>query len=221
MSLKYYPSFRIKPNLNTTGNEFMLEGKPYVGKYYETYDGKFFSGANPVIGSNKQLSPIVNYPNTPGLDNLDISISAKRSLASNTKSQNNLASTTGVEIGALDPTEPAGYQPKPLESDYNRGFFNRYFVKKVNESGYIKEISVEEYNKIQDGSATYDVSFYQTEKVMWKLTGPLNTVRLSQYDIRAGIIDTNKRLIETTDARFKGLKTYIGEEYAKFSRATQ
>jgi hypothetical protein len=211
MSLKYYPSFRIKPNLNTTGDQFVLNGKPYVGKYYETYDGRFFSGANPIVGSNEQLSPIANYPNTPGLDTLIVSNSTKRTLASTTKAQ----------TGALNPTEPAGYQPKPLDSDYNRGYFNRYFVKKVNETGYIKEISVEEYNKIQDGSALYDVSFYQTEKILWKLTGPLNTVRLSQYDIRAGIVDTNKRLIETTDQRFLGLKTYIGDEYAKFSRPTQ
>lgn len=211
MSLRYYPSFRIKPNLNATGNQFTLNGRPYVGKYYQTYDGKFFSGPNPTLGPNERLTPNVAYPNTPGLNIAALSPSAKRDLASKTKAQTN----------PIDPTEPTGYYPKPLESDYNRGYFDRYFVKKINETGYIKEISVDEYNKIQNGSATYDVSFYQTEKVIWKLTGPLNTVRLSQYDIRAGIIDTNKRLVEATDARFLGLKAYIGEEYAKFSRATQ
>jgi len=211
MALRYYPSFRIKPNLNSTGNQFTLNGRPYVGKYYETYDGKFFSGPNPTLGPNERLIPNVAYPNTPGLASSGLSRSAKKDLAAKTKSQTN----------PLDLTEPASYQPKPLETDYNRGYFNRYFVKKINETGYIKEISFEEYSKIQDGSATYDVSFYQIEKIMWKLTGPLNTVRLSQYDIRAGIVDTNKRLVETTDARFLGLKAYIGEEYAKFSRATQ
>lgn len=211
MSLRYYPSFRIKPNLNTTGNEFVLNGRPYVGKYYQTYDGKFFSGPNPTVGPNERLSPILSYPNAPGLNSSGLSPSAKRTLASKTKAQ----------TSPLDPTEPAGSQPKPLESDYARGYFNRYFVKKINETGYIKEISIEEYNKIRDGSALYDVTYYQTEKLMWKLTGPLNTVRLSQYDIRAGVVDTNKRLVEATDARFLGLKAYIGEEYAKYSRATQ
>lgn len=211
MSLRYYPSFRIKPNLNTRGDQFFLNGKPYVGKYYETYDGKFFSGPNPVLGPNEMLSVIENHPNTPGLDSIGRSNYAKGKLASTTKSQTNIS----------DPTEPSSYQPKPLESDYSRGYFNRYFVKKVNEAGYVKEISQQEYTSIQDGSATYDVSYYQTETTMWKLTGPLNTVRLSQYDIRAGIIDTNKRLIETKDANFLGLKLYIGEEYDKFSRPTQ
>jgi hypothetical protein len=211
MSLRYYPSFRIKPNLNATGNEFTLNGKPYVGKYYETYDGKFLSGPNPVLGPNELLAPNVDYPNSPGLNLSGLSPSAKRSLASKTKSQTNI----------VDPTEPTSYQPKPLESDYTKGYFYRYFVKKINERGYVKEISETEYKSIQDGSATYDVSYYQTERIMWKLTGPLNTVRLSQYDIRAGITDANKRIVETVDQRFLGLKTYIGEEYAKFSRPTQ
>ena len=211
MALRYYPSFRIKPNLNAKGNEFVLNGKPYVGKYYQTYDGKFFSGPNPTLGPNEQLIPNVAYPNTPGLNLNGLSTSTKKDLASKTKAQTN----------SIDPTEPTSYQSKPLEQDYSRGYFNRYFVKKINETGYIKEISETEYLSIKDGTATYDVSFYQIEKLMWKLTGPLNTVRLSQYDIRAGVFDTNKRLVETTDARFLGLKTYIGEEYAKFSRATQ
>ena len=132
-----------------------------------------------------------------------------------------MASKTKAETNYTDTTEPTSYQPKPLESDYTKGYFYRHFVKKINEKGYIKEISETEYKSIQDGSATYDVSYYQTERIMWKLTGPLNTVRLSQYDIRAGITDANKRIVENVDQRFLGLKTYIGEEYAKFSRPTQ
>jgi hypothetical protein len=211
MSLRYYPSFRIKPNLNATGKEFLLNGKPYVGKYYETYDGKFYSGPNPILGPNEPLSPNLDYPNTPGLKLSGLPESAKRTFANTTKSK----------VSATDPTQPTSYQPNPLESDYAKGYFYRYFVKKVNEMGYIKEISETEYISIDNGTATYDVSYYQIERIMWKLTGPLNTVRLSQYDIRAGIIDTNKRLVETVDKRFLGLKTYIGEEYSKLSRPTQ
>ena len=217
MPLRYYPSFRIKPNLNATGKEFVLNGKPYVGKYYQTYDGKFFSGPNPTLGPNDPLAPIENYPTADGLRLTGFSNSAKAKYANVTK----VGSINNVSTSNINATEPTSYQPKPLESDYVKGYFMRFFVKKVNENGYVKEISEEEYLTIQDGSAPYDVSYYQIESVMWKLTGPLNTVRLSQYDIRAGIIDTNKRLVETKDVKFLGLKAYIGEEYSKFSRATQ
>lgn len=57
--------------------------------------------------------------------------------------------------------------------------------------------------------------------MLWKLTGPLNNKRVSQYDTRAGIIDTNKRLVETKNKTFIGLKEFIGEDYAKFSRPTE
>ncbi len=211
MSIRYYPSFRVKTNLNTAGNEFQLNGAPYTGKYYATFDGKFYAGANPIFGSNERLLPIAKYINDVGLKKLGLREEARAEFATRTK----------VQIDLSNSVEPTSYQARPTEEDYSKGYFFRFFVKKVNEKGYIKEISEQEFVGINSGTVPYDVSYYQTESVMWKLTGPLNTVRLSQYDIRAGIIDTNKRLVETKDVKFLGLKTFIGEEYAKFSRAIQ
>jgi len=210
MAIRYYPSFRIKTNLNTNGSEFRLNGIPYSGKYYATFDGKFYSGPNPVLGPNERLVPITNYINNPGLGKIGLLPEARTQFALKTK----------VQVDLSNALEPTSYQAKPTEDDYRRGYFMRFFVKKINEKGYVKEITEQEYLAINDGTVYYDVSYYQTESVMWKLTGPLNTVRLSQYDIRAGIIDTNKRLVETKDVKFLGLKAFIGEEYSKFSRPT-
>jgi hypothetical protein len=44
---------------------------------------------------------------------------------------------------------------------------------------------------------------------------------VSQYDVRAGIIDTNKRLVENANKTFLGIKDFIGDDYAKFSRPTE
>jgi hypothetical protein len=82
------------------------------------------------------------------------------------------------------------------------------------------EISPQEYTAFINGTVNYDVSYYQVVDILWKLTGPLNTVRISQYDIRAGIIDTNKRLIENANKNFLGLMEFIGGDYTKFSRPT-
>lgn len=114
--------------------------------------------------------------------------------------------------------QPIAYYPNPTQEDYDRGYFFRYFVKKINQNGYIIEISQDEYNQIKNGTTTYDVSFYQVETTFWKLTGNLRTVRLSQYDIRDGIIDTNKRFIENIEKTFVGIKAFIGEQYDKFAR---
>lgn len=210
MAIRYYPQSRLKTNLVTNGSQFRLNGSPYAGKYYQTFDGKYYSGANPIVGPNQQLEPVTVYANQLELDALRLNPNARKEFANKTKSQD---SSVGVY-------EPASYFPTPTESDYRKGYFFRYFVKKINEKGYVKEISQQEFELIKLGTAPYDVSYYQIESVMWKLTGPLNTVRLSQYDIRAGIIDTNKRLVETVDTRFLGIKAFVGDEYSKFARPT-
>jgi hypothetical protein len=210
MSLRYYPSFRIKTNLITQGTEYSLNGAPYAGKYYATYDGRYFSGPNPVVGPNEPLEKIEKYTNERSLNSTGLRGEARRQFAINTKSTTNI----------LNNLEPTTYYPKPLESDYRSGYFYRYFVKKINDKGYVKEISQDEYLLIDTGDAPYDVSYYQIASIMWKLTGPQNTVRLSQYDIRAGIIDTNKRLTENLEKTFLGIKAFIGEDYSKFSRPT-
>jgi hypothetical protein len=62
---------------------------------------------------------------------------------------------------------------------------------------------------------------YQAIGLFWKLTGPLNQKRVSQYDIRAGIIDTNKRLVEDMNKSFLGIKEFIGEKYDQFAKPTE
>jgi hypothetical protein len=115
---------------------------------------------------------------------------------------------------------PTPYFPIPTESDYVKGYILRSFIKKVNDLGFITEISPTEYANFQNGTVDYDVSYYLTYQIRWKLTGPLNSKRVGQYDVRAGIIDTNKRLVETANNTFIGIKEFIGENYSKFARSS-
>jgi len=202
MAIKYYPSFRIIPNQNTTGTDFLLNGKPYSGKYYVTYDGKSFTGPNNIEGPNEPLTPILSTGQTTSV-----------SLSTVNASKNTVSSKPSLDY-------PVSYYPYPIQEDYDRGYIIRYFTKKVNNAGYVTEISPSEYSNIQNGTANYDVSMYQTGQIMWKLTGPLNSVRISQYDTRAGIIDTNKRLTETLNKTFLGITDFIGGKYDKYSKPT-
>lgn len=208
MSIKYYPSTKIKTNQKALLGEFTLNGVVYSGSYYSTYDGKFFAGSNPIIGSNEELIPVISKPNinyvTGVTANAPNTVLNGYSAASKTSS-----------------TQPISYQPVVLESDYSRGYFTRYFVKRTNQRGYVMEISETEFESIRNGTATYDISFYQTVSVIWKLTGPLRSKRVSQYQVREGIVDTNKRLVESTSRNFPGLKEFIAEDYAKFARPTE
>jgi hypothetical protein len=214
MPLRYYPSFTVTTDLTTQGDEFTLNGQPYKGKYYETYDGRVFTGPNPQQGPNQELRPVSYYVDAPILNN--------RSLPLNLR--NKLATKTGVTPSTLQnpriPGQPNTYYPQPTEQDYKRGYVIRYFTKKENERGFITEISQDEYNSIVNGTADYDISIYQTTTILWKLTGPLRSKRESQYNIIPGIFETNQRLTEKANLNFLGIVDYIGGEYTKYSRPT-
>jgi hypothetical protein len=206
--IKYYPSFRVKTDQKTTGNRLSLDGAPYSGDYYETYDNKFYSGPNPIVGPNEELKPFENYGNSEYLNASNLPSSVKNQFLR----QTNVAKTQALE--------PVSYYPKPTVEDYTRGYFIRYFIKKINSKGFVIEISPEEYNEFVNGTVRYDVSFYLVTQIFWKITGDLNTKRYSQYDIRLGIIEVNKKNTEDAGKNFLGLIEFIGGEYAKFSRPT-
>lgn len=210
MPLQYYPSFTIKTNLSTSGNQYILEGKPYVGKYYITQFGQAFSGPDPETGPNELLSVRINNVSVPGLNNPNIKLTDSQ--------KSRLVVETGVDPSRVQ-GKPTYYYPQPTDQDYIRGYIIRYFTKKENET-MVMEISEEEYNSIVNGTADYDIRIYQTEKILWKITGPLNSQRKSQYNVIPGIIDTNKRLTEEANKTFLGILDYIGGDYTKFARPT-
>jgi len=208
--LRYYPSFKIVANQSTNGGEYLLNGKPYKGKYYRTYDDRAFSGPSPEVGPSQQLEKINRYQSSPSLNNINISDRSKIDLAIRTN-----VSSTRI------PGKPNNFYPNPTADDYARGYIIRYFTKKENEKGFIIEISKEEYNNIVNGTTDYDITLYQVVELFWKITGPLRSVRTSQYNVTPGIIDTNQRLVETNNKNFFGLTEFIAGDYTKFARPTQ
>jgi hypothetical protein len=215
--LRYYPSFRVKTNLTTMGSEYRTSNGPYKGKYYLTYDGKAFTGPNPIVGPNQQLFKIQSNVLQDFASDLSLNKNAVginlNNLPANTKKD--ILQKLSANRGA-----PVSYFPIPTESDYKKGYLIRYFIKKVNDSGLVIEISPVEYDNFQNGTVDYDVSYYQTAKILWKITGPLNSIRVNQYDTRSGIIDTNTRLVEETEKEFLGIKDFIGGNYTKFAKPT-
>jgi hypothetical protein len=208
--IRYYPSFAVKTKLRTQGEEYTLDGTPYSGPFYETYNGEAYTGSDPINGKNQLLKPLKLYNNSPFLRTQKLTNAVRNTFAENSFNLQNV----------LNNSEPQTYYPQPLESDYTKGYIIRYFIKKINSKGFVTEIAPEEYNDFVNGTVRYDVSFYLVTQMFWKLTGDLNTKRYSQYDIRSGIIDVNKKNTEDAGKNFLGLIEFIGGEYAKFSRPT-
>ena len=192
------------------------DGTLYTGRYYKTFDNKAFTGTNPALGTNLLLTPVIRdldyhsggrYP-TAGADTYAA-----------LQNQNRNPDTNLDDSGRL--TELVPYYPSPLDSDYARGYFTRYFAKTVSGPGVIFEISKLNFTKIQNGDIEAEnILGYESIDMLWQLTGPLKDTRISQYQIKGGVFDTNKRVTETKNKVFNGLIDYIGGDYTKFARIT-
>lgn len=217
MPLKYYPLNRIITGLYTRGDEFKTpDGTPYAGKYYTVFDGTSYTGPNPVVGTNLPLSRIPDDP---------VYHAGGRRPTQSAEIYATIQDTgrkvdTGVDSnGRL--TELTPYYPSPVEADYNRGYFTRYFAKIVSGPGYVFEISPTEWSKLQNGDIRVEnILGYESIDMLWQLTGPLVDTRISQYQIKGGVLTTNKRVTETKNKVFNGLLDYIGGAYTKFARIT-
>lgn len=214
MPLKYYPLTRIITNLYTRGSEFVTaKGERYVGRYYRTYDGRTFAGINPVLGTNEELFESVLDAEQLHDSGRTVNLSTQTYSIIQIEQQATTANNAKL-------TELTSYYPDPLESDYARGYFTRYFAKTVSGPQYVFEISKLDWTKIQNGDVEDTVLGYETIDMLWQLTGPLNDKRVSQYQIQGGVYDTNKRVTENKAKVFSGLLSFIGGDYTKFARIT-
>ena len=219
--IKYYPLTRIKTNLYTRGGDFTTpDGKSYTGRYYTQYDGKSYTGANPAFGTNLPLTAIKltnlsdQYVSDFSGKQTGIAILAKASTAD----YNNALGTPQdfkVQLTNLQP-----YYPVATPSDYQQGYFLRYFAKTVTGPQYVIEISQSDYANLQNKNVSPTMLGYLSTKILWQLTGPLKNTRVSQYQIIGGIYDTNKRTTEAAAVNFVGLLAFIDGNYTKFARIT-
>jgi len=93
--------------------------------------------------------------------------------------------------------------PKPTEKDYERGVFQRFFVRKKG-TGNIIEITENDYREFSD--SRYFVRF----SLKWKVSGPRHDVFNSAgYPIETGVEDTNIRIVEQTDQR--GIEDFLDD----------
>lgn len=216
MPLRYYPLNRIIPNQYTRGNEYLTpDGKEYTGRYYITYDNRVYTGPNPAIGTNLLLTRLPQDPDHHS-GGRPPTQSSQAYLATQIKGEQ-----PGVRDDNGRLTELLPYFPFPTDQDYARGYFTRYFAKTVSGPGYIFEISKSDFTKIQNGEiAVENILGYESIDMLWQLTGPLKDTRLSQYQIKGGVFDTNKRVTESKNKVFNGLVNFIGGDYTKFARIT-
>lgn len=80
---------------------------------------------------------------------------------------------------------PIATKIKPLDSDYNKGSYIRYFAKRNNSLSDFFEINEATYNSIDQEKVQFDVNLYQSYSIRWALgedAENVNTSTLSRYE---------------------------------------
>ena len=89
------------------------------------------------------------------------------------------------------------FLPVPSDSDYRRGFFVRYFVKRVN-GDVIIEVNRENYESITK-------SLYESVDIRWEITGTKNDVYSNGKLQSSGVTEKNTKSIKIAEKTLTGI----------------
>ena len=165
--MAYIPKSKINI-LNTPGGKFIVKStnQEYIGDYIELSNGKYYVGNDPTNLNQELILPL-------STDRLGIS--------QNSYIYNNLK----PEIVNFHSKNKFIYPSKtiPTSKDYDKGYYTRYFAKKVNEPrGYI-EINVDVFNSINQQKREYDDYLYKVGSLIWNLKNGTTTLNFKNLQI--------------------------------------
>lgn len=197
----YYPKNQIQTGFYSNGALAVLTtNKPYTGPYFNTSDGKSFSGKEPNDGPNLELIPLPN-PNikrkpTPSFDEGDeLGNQDPRFLPYNSR----YSIITGASRNET-PYSPISYYPILTQDNIDNGEFTRYFVKKSNQNLYTE---INSNNFAESISSNLYISF----QLPWVISGDKENVRQINAK-QIGFIEKNLQI--------QGLGKFLRFNYLQF-----
>jgi hypothetical protein len=105
--------------------------------------------------------------------------------------------TRGLYFDVIQGDYPVYTKSSPTTYDYNRGYINRYFAKKIN-VGTIYEVSGDSYNTIIKG-------LYSKINLIWRITGSKTDVYQNKVKIYSGVKEDNQSAIKNAEKVMPGL----------------
>ena len=207
--MAYFPKSQIKTNLFTNGGEYIYFTTKlnYKGYYYQTSNGKKYTGKNPQDGPNLLIVPLNSIFNPEGESAIDDNVISYvfANVEDTIEDGNNF--TYPNSFKTLPPRRLPLFTPTlPTSQDQSLGVFTRYFCKKNNELKYI------EINK-----QTHDQLKARSPKLAWDLYTPLNILWLIK-GTKEQVFKANKTNVNLVEQRqsWYGCSQYLKEDYLKY-----
>ena len=209
----YFPKSQVKTNLYTKGGEysFVDSTNSYKGYYYQTSNGKYFSGRTPNESPSIELIkiPIKIFPSN--LDEPEIVSGVtiplgNRPIDDYYTIEDGYARSTNLSFNQEAPSPPKQSYPIVTDNDYKLGEFQRYFVKKGNETKFL-EISLEDYRKYINRDKDVMFELYTPIQINWILTGEEKQV----YQVNQSIVARAER-----EQNLPGFTQYFRGKFTQF-----
>ena len=153
--MPYFPKSKVNIKEASTGEFIYREGrKPFKGKYLELSNGRYYEGTD-VINLGSELVKAKEASSNNIMGN---SFDAQKYSLLKKKKKKFLQNTKRIPIN----------KTTPIEEDYNRGYYIRYFARRINQpKGYI-EVNFDTVKKLQE-KVDYDYNLYEVGSVTWAL----------------------------------------------------
>jgi len=192
--MKYFPKSRILANQKANPGQFNINGKDYNGPYYTTFKGESFTGIDPTKGNS---TPLTETESIIGGDFSSDSVKLYKQL------------NPSSNINLINPTP---FTPRPTDEDYKVGKITRYLARQRNGTTFrIIEIDKATYDAFQNNNTKDNYALWKSIAIFWQISGPLRNERVNNITTRAGIIDTNQRILDNAEKEFIGIKQYLSD----------
>ena len=171
----------------TQGNKLVYKNntkKEYKGSYIVTNEQRYFIGNNGINVGPELILKDLNSKN-------NFQANAKFYPINRNKKYGLLKPNIKSKI--LQYKQIPVNKPKPTAKEYQRGYFMRYFAKRINGNNYL-EINYKTYNSIIKKKPKYDYNLYEVGRIRWILRG----INVMKY---------NSEAIKITSKRFPNLLT--------------
>ena len=202
--MAYYPPNKIKTNLYTNGNEFVIKStnKDYIGYYFSTFEETFFSGKVPSSNNSEELIKKIET-------DIDFTIPKQVIVPSKVLESKNFIDSEVFKYQDLKNKKqnpyflPTPYYPQPTEDNYKLGEFQRYFCVKTNELRYT-EVTKDQYEKFKNRDESVAWQYYISFSLPWNITGNKEEV----YKVNRNIV-----LITEQNIKRRGLQEFLRKNY--------
>ena len=197
----YYPKSQIQTGFYSNGELVeLISNRPYTGPYFNTSDGRSYTGKTLNDGPNLELvpPPFPNFKRTPTQDfeeGGELENEDPRFLPPNALYSTKRGVARGSKLYS-----PSSYSPILTPKNIANGEFQRYIIRKSNENLYT-EVNVDNF------LAASISNLYQQILLPWIISGKKEQVRTMNFK--------QVKLVESR-SKVEGLGEFLNHNYLRF-----